>query len=511
MPPSDQNLNRRDVIAMLSAQLGLLGLVGCGAAATSSSPAVTLPVQPANPNPQPIPAGTLVLGTVIVTFAAKAPIPQGFCGLSYEKSSISRQTLSTRSTGIVRLFQLLNGRSVLRVGGNSGDNTVYKATGAGNISGQVANKDIDLFAAFAKAVNCQVIYGINLGGFFDSPPTQTAALAAAEAVYAANALGSSLQQFEIGNEPDLYTTSTGAKVTYAQFVAAWESVALAIRQAIPTATFAGPSIASTGNISTWSVPFAAAEKSKGLALLTQHRYVADEASSSATDATLLNDVNSSSVAANMQTLKSTAAAQGITWSMSETGSFYDSAAGTQALDFASALWVIDYLFTNAFNGASQVNIHNGNLLKYSNFVPFNDDEVNTITSVNNIFYGMLLFALGGYGTAVQTSISTSAAATAYSIQVDPTHYSIWILNKDTTSTQNLAMTVSLPSAIKSATITVMTGTAMNAQSGTKIQGAAVGADGSFAPAASYTLAISGSSLTCYVPVNSAVLVQTVLS
>jgi hypothetical protein len=48
---------------------------------------------------------------------------------------------------------------------------------------------------------------------------------------------------------------------------------------------------------------------------------------------------------------------------------------------------------------------------------------------------------------------------------------------------------------------------LTATSGITIQGASVGASGSFSPGAAYTLTLSGAQLNCYVPALSAVLIQ----
>ncbi len=79
---------------------------------------------------------------------------------------------------------------------------------------------------------------------------------------------------------------------------------------------------------------------------------------------------------------------------------------------------------------------------------------------------------------------------------------------------NLQVTVQLPQTVTSATLLEMTqlttgasGPSLSATEGVTIQGASVNPDGSFSPAAAYTLSPSGTQLTCYVPALSAVLLQ----
>ena len=334
--------------------------------------------------------------------------------------------------------------------------------------------------------------------------TQTIENAVAEAIYVSNSLGEALQAFEIGNEPDLY-----AGVGYAHYESLWDSVAAAIIAAIPGAFMSGPAIASTGNIASWIQPFALAEKGRRLTVLTQHRYVA----ASGTDATLLNDVGNATKF--MQELKSLANANGMAWRLSETGSYYNAtyspSSGSVAMDFASALWALDYLFASVANGGQGVNLHNGNLVQYSSEVPFSDDEVNSVTFVNAVYYGMLLFSLGGTGDLVPTSLSEVADVTTYTVMVDANHYSTWILNKDQTSSRNLIATVKLPSAVKTATIKLLQAAALDAHDGIAIQGSSVGVDGAFDPAPDYIATIDKNTVTCYAPYNCAILVQTVLS
>jgi hypothetical protein len=496
-------MTRRELVLSLAAvgsQMLIPGLAGCGGSSASSGTGSS----PTTPNLQPVAPGTLTPAVLTVTSSVTAPLAQGYAGLSYEKSAISRRTLTTASAGVTKLFLLLNAKSVLRVGGNSCDSTIYSPNGPGDTVNQLANSDIDLFASFVKTVNCSVIYAIGMKGFLSTPPTQTIANFVAEAVYVAKALGSSLQAFEIGNEPDLY-----AGYSYTQYVALWDSVASAVNTAVPGVPMSGPAIASTSNISTWTQPFSLAEKGRNLTLLTQHRYIA----ATGTDAALLSDA--ATTAGFMQALKSLAATSGMSWRLSETGSYYgatyDPVNGSVAMDFATALWVIDYLFASAANGGQGVNMHNGNLIQNSSYVPFSDDEVNTVTFVNAVYCGMLLFSMGGYGSLVSSGLSTGAAATAYAVMVDATHYSCWIVNKDQTASQSLFATIAFPSTVKSATVRVLQGTALNARAGATIQGSVVGVDGSFNPAADYTATTNGNTVTCYVPYNSAVLVQTVLA
>src|SRR5581483_8590892 len=119
-----------------------------------------------------------------------------FCGLSYEKSQLTGSLFTSNDVSLIKMFGQI-APAVLRVGGNSVDTTCW-----GGLSGKtpITAAQVDAFAGFVKALptNWHVIYGINMS-------VNTPANCAAEAAYAANALGSSLLGFEIGNEVDLYS------------------------------------------------------------------------------------------------------------------------------------------------------------------------------------------------------------------------------------------------------------------------------------------------------------------
>ncbi len=90
--------------------------------------------------------------------------------------------------------------------------------------------------------------------------------------------------------------------------------------------------------------------------------------------------------------------------------------------------------------------------------------------------------------------------------------SVVLVNKD--ATQNLDLSIVLPQAMSTATLQQMTqlsagatAPSLSALSGVTIQGATVANDGAFQPGAAYSLTLSATQLSCYVPALSAVLIQ----
>ena len=173
-------------------------------------------------NPQPVPPGTLTSAPMTVTSTSAGSIPDLFTGLSYEKSSLYEPLFTGTNSDLIGLFKLI-APGVLRIGGNSVDETIWVQDGPGQVKGHVSPPDVQALAAFIKAAGWKVIYGVNLGG--SATGVQTPALAAAEANYASQQLGSALLGIEIGNECDLYGNAGSyyaGNWSLSQFVALWQ-------------------------------------------------------------------------------------------------------------------------------------------------------------------------------------------------------------------------------------------------------------------------------------------------
>jgi hypothetical protein len=107
-------------------------------------------------------------------------------------------------------------------------------------------------------------------------------------------------------------------------------------------------------------------------------------------------------------------------------------------------------------------------------------------------------------------MNTSVAAggldvTAYTVKAADGTLSIVVVNKEVS--QNLQLTIDCGQTVTSAGLLVMSGPALEATSGVRIQGAAVAANGDFTPGPAYTAQISGNSVTCYLEALSAILLK----
>jgi hypothetical protein len=493
--------------------LCFLALAGCGGSSVSSLSGGS---GVAGGNSQPTPTGPMTSASLSVTSTPFGTIGSAFAGLSYEKSSLYENPylFTGSNSNLVGMFQRL-GASILHIGGNSVDRNIWTPNGAGNTAGQIAPADVDALAAFVKATGWQCLYGVNLGGAGpnpymngSTPAITTPALAAAEVAYVAAQMGSSLLGIEIGNECDLYGGSyfSGTTWNLSTFENLWAQFLVAIVAQTPGVSVTGPADAS--NESSWTVPFGKWATKNNITLLTQHYYRGNGQASTSTAANLVTP--DSTLVSDLSTLNVGAQAIGVPFRMSECNSYYNGGADGVSDAYCSSLWVIDFLFDCAMNGCSGTNFHGGG--NGDGYTPIADSS-GAVVEARPEFYGILFFTLAGQGTLYTAQLSAGGLnATAYAVKTSSGKLNIVIVNKD--ATQNLQLTTDLPQSASSATLLEMTqlsssaiGPSLNATSGVMIQGASIGVNGSFTPGAAYTLSPSGTSLTCYVPALSAVLIQ----
>jgi hypothetical protein len=238
-----------------------------------------------------------------------------------------------------------------------------------------------------------------------------------------------------------------------------------------------------------------------LTLLTQHYYRASGASPIATATFLISP--DSQLTGELATLNAGAQQLGIPYRISECNSFGNGGAAGVSDSYASSLWVIDFLFNAALGGAAGVNMHGGG--NSPGYTPISDDS-GAVIEARPEYYGLLLFALAGLGTLLETQLSAgSVDVTAYAVRNPSGGLNLIVVNKDTL--QNLTHTIETSQSIQTATLETMTGPSLAAISGVTIQGATVNSDGSFAPASADTLTPSGTQTTCFIPALSAVLIS----
>ena len=510
---SHRVLSRRQLLHGFAAVAASSALTGCGAAlvrAVSSTtgvqpatpppaPPATPPVEPPAPIQQPLPAGAISAASLTIASTVAGSFAPGFLGLAYEKQSLLTP-LFTANADLLGLFQRL-GPGVLRIGGVSVDESVWTSDGPGQTAGQVAPSDVDALAAFLRTTGWSCIYGINLGG--SATGATTPALAAAEISYVAQQLGAALVGIELGNECETYgSTFYPNNWSVEIFEALWQQYRSAIVAVTPSAPLCGPAAGS--KLDTWTLPFGEYVTSTQINLLTQH-YTRGPASTASVD-----DLVSPDTALSTELLMLHYGAQSIDvpFRIDSLSSYDDGGAPDVSNTYAAALWAIDTIFQTALGGASGLNLQCGGEQPGTAIA----DNSGIVLGPQPVFYGALLAAMAGTGTLLSAQLSAGTLnATTYALQTT-TGMSVVLVNKD--ATQNLDLSIVLPQAMSTATLQQMTqlsagatAPSLAALSGITIQGATVANDGAFQPGSAYSLTLSATQLSCYVPALSAVLIQ----
>jgi hypothetical protein len=189
---------------------------------------------------------------------------------------------------------------------------------------------------------------------------------------------------------------------------------------------------------------------------------------------------------------------------SECNSFYNGGASGVSDAFGTALWGIDFLFTNAAYGGSGVNFHGGgNGPGYTPIAAANG----AVVGVRPLYYGMLLFNLAGTGTMVETQVDVAGVNfTAYAIGSTGGSTNIVLVNKDSATT--VRTTVHVARALSMATVIRLEGPSLAATTGSTLGGAAVDVTGTWAPLPPEIASVSGDQAIVDVPPASAAMVHT---
>ncbi len=481
-------MNRRRLLQGAASLAALSALPGCGYHANYEyhAPSGT---------PLPLPSGPVIQGSLTVTATAIGAIPSRFMGLSYEKLAMSYGYFHASNHNLIALFRHL-GAGVLRLGGGYVDSLLWTPSPNGTHQ-QISPTNVKNLAGFLRATGWLCLYAVNLA-------TSTPALAAAEVSVAVSALGESLLGIEIGNEPDEYGVMGNhfaGNWTFQDFLDRWNAFRSAILQATPHVPITGPAAGGGNHISTWTLPFGQMATPSEITLLTQHYYRQSGVSPASTASFLISP--DEQLTTDLGILKAGAQQLGIPYRISECNSFFHGGAAGVSNSYASALWVLDFLFNAAMSGATGVNMHGGG--NAPGYTPIADDS-GAVIEARPEYYGLLLFALAGTGTLLETQISVgSVDATAYAVKTPSGGLNIVLVNKDTL--QNLTLTIQANQPVNTASIQTMTGPGLTALSGVTIQGATMNKDGTFAPASPGTLTPADGRTTCFLPALSAALIS----
>lgn len=283
----------------------------------------------------------------------------GAVGLSTESLELGRARFSAGRPSLVRLMRLL-GPSVLRIGGNSVDESWWTSSGEPPpawATNTVTPADLSALHGLLKATGWRVLLGVDLAHL-------EPARAADEARVARQILGASLLGVEIGNEPDDFGHQRHglrpATYGFGEYLHEAEAISQAVAAAAPGVAVYGPA---TTQKTTWLPQMAPAGRI--FAQITQHFYGTSTCPGkppavAPTLAGLLSPAERQLEGRVLEMLAQGAALAGRPTRIGETNDTACMASASVSPVFASALWALDWALRAASSGARGVNFH-GNL------------------------------------------------------------------------------------------------------------------------------------------------------
>ncbi len=403
-------------------------------------------------------------------------MPGDFVGLSYEvQQLVDPSFFSAQNQGLIRAFKALSPNGVLRLGGNTSEFAYWKPTADSpepqhpavrEVVGEPAARyypvtagAVKNLAEFLEATGWTCLYGIGMG-------TNTPARAAEEALFVAEALGSRLQYFQIGNEVDLFSRHLRDPKTWSPktYLDEWLTLARAITAKVPSAKFGMPDVASdvswlTEIADQWS----AIQAPPRVTTLTHHYYFGGPATNPEVNIpNLLKPATMQKVQNTANIATAAASKVGARVRMTEGNTCYRGGKPGVSDVFASALWSADYSLLLASNNYSGINLHGGTGKSVANSVggslpgdgllqasgetpeqiathphPFYS-PIATFGSeylLEPVAYGLKFAGSFSGGTLLKTDFSTTLQAagvnaTAYAAKLRGGQTSVIILNKD---------------------------------------------------------------------------------
>jgi len=469
----------------------LIGLVACKKDKNSSI------VPPPSPPVPPIQAKS-----VIVTLDESHPgyaISPNFQGLSLETDLLTNDPdfLNVNNTTLVQLLKNL-GPGIVRIGGGTSDLIGWtgQPRNASDGPGMLTTSDVDRLAAFSKAVDWQVIFGLNMSN-------NDQGAARDEATYAANALGSRLYAFQAGNEPDMFGREGLRPSTYDVYTYSkdWDGYYSCIKKQLPQAQFAGPDVA---NNTEW-VNLFVKDESTNLNMLDAHFYATGPATASyITKADILSP--SFGLAAYLDNLNNQSSQYKIPYRITECNSIWGGGKPGVSDTFAATLWALDFMWQVATKNGQGINFHGGTLRKANLYY-------SPILNMNGKFaampeyYAMLAFRYASAGSKIipaPINDDTIANCSAYACVDSEGNYNVTLINKE--MDKDVEFTLNVGKSAGLARIWRLTAPSLDDKSDVKFAGSSVNDDGTFVPGAGESKAVSQGSLVIKMPAGSAAVV-----
>jgi Glycosyl hydrolase family 79 C-terminal beta domain len=470
--------------------------------------AVTLPAATLLAAAQSASAATSVI-TISPTTTGTS-LTAASAGLSFEADDL---TLPGFASGdLATYLDTLSPSSVIRIGGNTVDETFWTSTGQTAPSwsiGTITPADLTALAGLVKASGWKVILGVNLKEY---NPTA----AANEAQYAQRDLGSSLEAIEIGNEPDLYSQYESNP---AQYPVDFQSYVTAIDKAAPGVPIEGDDAAGAPNGSFQSAFISSQQKlaSPEVNQLTSHFYplTSSTCGGNPTIADLLDTSVRDAESSEASEAVAAAAKLGVPAVLDESNSVVCEGQAGVSNVFAAALWEIDDQLVMARDGVAGDYMH-GTVEQcgsakplYMYYTPLcaptATDTTEGLLAAQPEYYGLAALRDIGTGQFLNLSNPVWADVRTYAVQHSNGTMTVVLDDVDNPSTTgSTTVTLDLGASYASASQVNLTASGgLTATSGITLGGQTVQSGGTIAPPTTSSFAVGGDTATVTVPAGSA--------
>ncbi|GAB3717334.1 hypothetical protein GCM10027592_59360 [Spirosoma flavus] len=449
-------------------------------------------------------------------------INDDFVGFSFEQKTLTTDggggtTLGSfwvaTPTALTRLRNLLiniSPSSVIRIGGNTGDQLAWKSgsRGSNTSTAQHFNSDIDKLFGFLSTVNWKCIYTVNFAKDSATYAGNAVAEAVAEASYIHATYGGLLKSISIGNEPMAYVVNKyrnpyNPSLYVANYLPVFDGIKAA-NSAIPISggdigrrteynTWNGTYLQRMNNISTTSPP-------RPINTFNVHAYPfrADELTGTPEQSidALMNSLSvGSTFQTNLSYLANLAIANNTPLRMSETNTISGGQVTNVSNTFATGIWMLDYLYSLAMYKAEGVNFHSGG--NSTSYAPlYRTTTTNGTYAIGANYYGLLAFVDGARNgrllAVTPPNSSTNPRASYYATTSDDGRtVKITLINKDFTNTVNASVNVPGININTASYQTLRSQTNMfDVAANTFYANAQIAADGNFTKGVPTSLAVS---------------------
>ena len=456
------------------------------------------------------PAPAAAAATSVITIAQTSTgtsLNADSLGLSFEASDLA---LPGFAGGDLAAYLKTLGSSVMRIGGNTVDETFWTSTGQTPPSWSIATitpADLTALGTLAKASGWKVILGVNLKQY---NPTA----AADEASHAVAALGSSLQAIEIGNEPDLYSQYSG---NTAKFFTDFQTYVTAIQKAAPGVPIEGTDAAGAPNGS-FQNAFVANEtalSNPDITELTNHYYPLSACSGgTSTISQLLGTSVHNNETSVADELVAAAAKLKVPGVLDEGNSVVCEGQVGVSNVFASALWEIDDQLLTAREGVAgdyehgtviQCNTGKPLFMYYTPLcAPTAADATAGDLAAQPEYYGLETVHQIGTGTFLNVTNPDSANVHAYAVSHTNGTMTVVLDNfQDPASNGASSLQLNLGANYTTGQQVNLTASGLTATTGITIGGQSVQSNGTLPTPTATPLTVNGSTVTVSVPAGSA--------